>query len=56
MFEHALRLLPVVKEDKLVSIVTQRDIVTRLLAPEPEEKPQSGIFASLAKKMPFRKK
>ncbi|HDP69813.1 MAG TPA: CBS domain-containing protein [Actinobacteria bacterium] len=56
MFEHALRLLPVFHEEKLVGIITQRDIVTRLLAPEPEEKPQSSIFASLAKKMPFRKK
>ncbi|MDI6892585.1 MAG: CBS domain-containing protein [Actinomycetota bacterium] len=38
MFEHALRLLPVVKEGKLVGIVTKRDIVTSLLAPEPEGK------------------
>lgn len=42
MFEHALRLLPVVKEGKLVGIVTKRDIVTSLLAPEPEGKSWPG--------------
>ncbi len=51
MFEHAKRILPVMDDGKLVGMVCQRDIVTKILAKEPKKKPRKSMILKLTKKI-----
>jgi len=58
MFEHGKRILPVMDDDKLVGMICQRDIVTKILAKEPKKKSPKSIISKITKKIipPGKKK
>ncbi|HIH97340.1 MAG TPA: CBS domain-containing protein [Thermoplasmata archaeon] len=58
MFEHAKRILPVMDDGKLVGMICQRDIVTKILAKEPKKKSPKSVISKITKRIipPVKKK